>query len=63
MGGGGEGIGGALDKGVRKEKCFFLSLNISMGGMWEIKGVTYHSEWAYKYALSSKWNLGKLRAS
>ena len=34
MGGGGEGIGGALDKGVQKEKCFFfLSLNISMGGM------------------------------
>ena len=32
-GGGGEGIGGALDKGVQKEKCFFLSLNISMGGM------------------------------
>ena len=32
MRGGGEGIGGALDKGVRKEK-FFLSLNISMGGM------------------------------
>ncbi len=24
MGGGGEGIGGALDKGVRKEKCFFF---------------------------------------
>lgn len=22
--GGGEGIGGALDKGVRKEKCFFV---------------------------------------
>ena len=36
MGGGGEGIGGALDKGVRKEKCFFFFVFEHLNG-WNVR--------------------------